>query len=97
MNLMENVINPKKKGVKLNPAKVALALTKVTLMSLMYTVLRKLSKVVCNQKRNNANLKLVAARISTPEDPLVLESTNDNMIDYPDEEFTDVTDGDNTT
>lgn len=97
MNLVENVTDSKKKGVKLNPTKATLASTKATLMSLMYTVLRKLSRVVCNQKRNNANLKLVAARIITPENPLVLESASDNMTNYPNEEFTDVIDEDDTT
>lgn len=33
----------------------------------------------------------------TPEDPLVLESTNDNATNYPDEEFTNVTDEDGAT
>lgn len=91
---MENVTNPKKKGVKLNPAKAALASTKVTLMFLMYTVLKKFSRVVWNQKRNTVNLKLVAARVSTPNNPLVLELASDSTTDYPDEEFTDAIDED---
>lgn len=83
MNLVEKVIDLQKKGVKLNPAKVVLTSTKGIMMSLLYMVLRKLGRVARNQKRNNTNLKLVAARVSTLEDSLVLESASDSMTDYP--------------
>lgn len=63
-------------------------------MSLLYTILKKLSRVVQNQKRHNDNLKLVAAIVSTPKDPLVLEFANDSTFDYPPTNFEDITDKD---
>lgn len=61
MHLVEEVIDPKQKVVKLNPAKASLASTKATMKSLLYTILKKLSRVVSNQKGHNDNLKLVVA------------------------------------
>lgn len=63
----------------------------------MYMIFRKLSTVMHNQKKNNANLKLVAAQILTLKDSLVLESTSDNTINYPSEEFTEASYEDGTT
>lgn len=96
MHLIEDVTDLKKKGVELNLAKATLASTKATMIPLLYTVLRKLVRVVRNQKRNNDNLKLVATRVSTLEDPLVLESASDSMADYPLEEFTEESEEDGT-
>lgn len=50
MNLVEDASNPKKKGVKLNTTKATLASTKATMMSLMYTVIKKLSRVVTTKE-----------------------------------------------
>lgn len=92
MHLVEDVVDLKKKGVKLNPTKATLAFTKATMMSLLYMVLRNLTGVVRNQKCNIDNIKLMAARISILEDPLVLELASDSMTNYPSKEFEDVTD-----
>lgn len=88
MNLVEDVTNPQKKRVKLNPIQAALASSKATVMSLLHTVISKMSRVICNQRQLGANQKLIAARISTLENPLELESISDSTADYPDEEFT---------
>lgn len=90
MKLAEDVTNPKKKGVKLNPLKA----TKSTIMSLQYTVIRKLSQVIRNQKRNSSNLKLVVAWVSSRKKSFMLEFSSDNTADYPNEEFIDVIDED---
>lgn len=66
------------------------------LMSLMYTILKKLSRVQ-NQKRNTINLKLVVARVFTLKNLLVLESASNNTTDYPNKEFIDASDEDDTT
>lgn len=97
MNLIKVMSNPQKNGLKLHPAKVATVSTKATMMSLLYTVISKLSRVIRNQKHNSSNLKQVAARVSTPENPLVMESASDSTADYPDEEFTNETDGERAT
>lgn len=94
MHLVEKVTDLKQKGAKLNLTKAALASTKATMMSLLYTILKKLSRVVHNQKRYSDYLKLVAARVSTPEDSSVLESASDNTSNYPSEEFEDAADED---
>lgn len=63
-------------------------------MSLLRTLVRKVSKVVWNQKHLTDNQKVIATRVfgQTPKNPLVLQSTSDNTTDYPDEDFTDASD-----
>lgn len=45
--------------------------------------------------RKITNLKLVVGRVSTLDNPLVLESASDSKTDYLKEEFTDALDEDN--
>lgn len=92
--MVKDVTNTKNKGVQLNLTKAVLASFKATLMSLMYTVIRKLFRVIYNERRNTATLKLVAAQVLTLENPLVLESASDNIGDYLDKEFRDVSNKD---